>query len=188
MNFKIVQKILKFKNFNQNGFTLIELLLSIALVGIITSIVLILYKPSTNSENMKNESVKLISLIELAREEAIMQGREMGMRFTEDGYQFLDFDPRRELWSVRKNDHLLRERVIPAHFNHKLFLENKDISFTEKENNETKSEIQLSAPHIIFFSSGELSPFEYFIFNDDQTISVTGSFNGAVEIENNDIN
>ena len=74
MNFKIVQKILKFKNFNQNGFTLIELLVSIALVGIITSIVLILYKPSTNSENMKNESVKLISLIELAREEAIMQG------------------------------------------------------------------------------------------------------------------
>ena len=188
MNFKVAQKILKFKNYNQNGFTLIELIVSIALIGIITSIVLILYKSSTNSENMKNESVKLISLIELAREEAIMQGREMGMKFTEDGYQFLDFDPMRELWSVRKNDHLLRKRVIPAYLNHKLFLENKDISFSDKEMNDSKSEIQLSAPHIVFFSSGELTPFEYSIFDDNQTISVTGSFNGAIEINNNDIN
>ena len=65
MNFKIVQKILKFKNYNQNGFTLIELLVSIALVGIITSIVLILYKPSINSENItsrKNKPIRFLTL------------------------------------------------------------------------------------------------------------------------------
>jgi len=188
MYLNIAQKIQKYKNYNQNGFTLIELLVSIALIGIITSVVLILYRPSTNSENMKNESLKLISLIELAREEAIIQGREMGIKFTANGYQFLNFDPMLELWSVKKNDHLLRERAIPAYLNHKLFLENKEISFSDKKSNDTNSEIQLFAPHIIFFSSGELSPFEYFISDDDQTISVTGSINGAIEIKNNDIN
>ena len=77
------------KSSNLSGFTLIELLLVIAILGVITSISIFAINSAGRNDDLTIDARRLTSLIELSREEAIMQSRDYGIELLEDGYQFL---------------------------------------------------------------------------------------------------
>ena len=59
----------RIKTSNDCGFTLIELLVTIAIIGIIISISVLTLNSSLRNDHLHDEAKKLVSLIELAKEE-----------------------------------------------------------------------------------------------------------------------
>ncbi len=163
------------------GFTLIELLITIAIIGIVISISILTLNSSLQNDNLHKEVNKLVSLLELAKEEAIMQGRELGLEFTENGYQFLEYETILGTWSVKQNDHIFRKRKLSDELKYTLTIENKDIKITQKPDSK-KNKSKNYAPHVLVLSSGELSPFRYTLFQGMTKIIIEGNFNGTINI------
>ena len=119
MHKKLQVKIHSGINQLERGFTLIEILVTIAIIAVITSMSLILFNPPSD-QRLRDESSKLRSLIQMASDEAVLQGREIGVEFMQRGYRFLDFDPFLEIWNKREDDHIFRERyssgILNGHF------------------------------------------------------------------------
>ena len=63
----------------------------------------------------------------MASDEAVLQGREIGVEFMQRGYRFLDFDPFLEVWNKREDDHIFRERYFSEGINFEIKLENNEI-------------------------------------------------------------
>ena len=115
------------KSSNLSGFTLIELLLVIAILGVITSISIFAINSAGRNDDLTIDARRLTSLIELSREEAIMQSRDYGIELLEDGYQFLEYIPTLESWKITTNDNLFRERKFSPNIQYDLFIENNAI-------------------------------------------------------------
>lgn len=72
-----------------SGFTLIEVIIVFTLIGILSGVVMFNLSFDQSSKALKKETQKLLSLIQLAEEEAIFQGKDLGIEFYNDGYRFL---------------------------------------------------------------------------------------------------
>ena len=68
-----------------SGFSLIELLVVISVIGIITSMVLMSLGVLRDDRQLRVEARRISSLIELAQDEAVMQGREFGLEAPRGG-------------------------------------------------------------------------------------------------------
>jgi general secretion pathway protein H len=170
------------KSMNSSGFTLIELLLVIAILGVITSISIFVINTAS-----KNDASRLISLIELSREEAIMQSRDYGIEFLDDGYQFLEYIPDLESWKIIINDNLFRKRKFSPNIQYDLYIENKAIKITEEQKNskrDTNDNLNLErVPHTLILSSGDLNPFSLRLYkNLNSVIEISASLDGAINV------
>lgn len=78
----------------QSGFTLIELIIVIVIVGVIASLATI--NTSDNKQALlQTEAKRLQALFVLAQQEAVLQSRHLGLRFSQEGYQFYQMlDPK----------------------------------------------------------------------------------------------
>jgi len=175
MQKKLQVKIYSSNNYLARGFTLIELLVTIAIIAVITSMSLVLFNPPPN-QRLKNESSALQSLIQMASDEAVLQGREIGVEFMQRSYRFLDFDPFLEVWNTRENDHIFRERYFSEEINFEIKLENNDIEIKGKKENKLQSHF----PHIILFSSGEISPFLITLAGENAELMIEAKINGSI--------
>ena len=154
------------KSSNLSGFTLIELLLVIAILGVITSISIFAINSAGRNDDLTIDARRLTSLIELSREEAIMQSRDYGIELLEDGYQFLEYIPTLESWKITTNDNLFRERKFSPNIQYDLFIENNAIEINQKQidlNNIDELNLE-RVPHILILSSGDLNPFSLRLF------------------------
>ena len=175
------------KSMNSSGFTLIELLLVIAILGVITSISIFAINTASKNDDLKNDASRLISLIELSREEAIMQSRDYGIEFLDDGYQFLEYIPDLESWKIIINDNLFRKRKFSPNIQYDLYIENKAIKITEEQKNskrDTNDNLNLErVPHTLILSSGDLNPFSLRLYkNLNSVIEISASLDGAINV------
>src|SRR5580658_1401436 len=74
------------------GFTLIEILVVVAIIAIISVGVLLSVNLTGRDRDLETESNRLYTLFNYAREQAELQTREYGVRFDDDGYEFLTYD------------------------------------------------------------------------------------------------
>ena len=56
----------------------------------------------------------MLALLDYSREQAELRTREFGLLCTENGYQFVTFDPRKQLWVIVETDEALRPRELPG--------------------------------------------------------------------------
>lgn len=151
------------------GFTLIEVLVVVVIIAIATSIVLLSINVVGDERELEREARRLASLVELAVDEAELQGRDFGIEFIRQGYRFVEYDPYLDTWAEVIGDDLLRPRDLPADFEFSLVIEGKRIELAERaadtgsadDDDEPRGTLlDKYAPHSMILSSGDLSPFD----------------------------
>jgi general secretion pathway protein H len=160
----------------QAGFTLLELLVVMLIIGIIISFASLSIGQNT-SRVVQDEAERLQGLLRMASEEAVLQGRELALEFSRDGYRFLELNSKGD-WLPIEQDKLFRERPLPPVVHLHLLVEGVVANFDDKEH----------PPRILALSSGELTPFELELSIDDgESYQLQGQVDGKLQLIRDDV-
>jgi general secretion pathway protein H len=89
------------------GFTLLELLIVLVIAGILLGMIAFNAMPGER-QALQNEAQRLASLMQLARDEAIVRNRPIAFEAEGERYRFLIRDGQK--WTAVTEDEMLRER------------------------------------------------------------------------------
>ena len=170
------------------GFTLLELMVVLVLMGIIFSFAVLSLRGTDISDLMEQETRRLAALLELASDEAILQGEELAINFEDDGYEFLVLQE--NSWRSPGDDGLLKAYSLPAEIELRLEVEGEppelnNLAALEDGGNEDDEEEENLTPQVFILSSGEMTPFSvtFRSFQSDYRYHLTVSLLGEVSWE-----
>lgn len=179
------------------GFTLIELLVTLVVIGIAVGLVLL--NPNVVRDRSLPEAAltDLAAQVALARDEAALQGRNFGVRFYPDGYEFLDLDPDTGAWTTITGDELLARTTFDEDLLPSLIVEDRRIELEPPIEADEDEEEQLidafgnvieraaEVPQILILSSGEVTPFEFELemIGSDDYMRLEADFFGDMEMK-----
>jgi general secretion pathway protein H len=168
-----------------SGFTLLEVLVVIVIIGILTSIAVVSIHVLGGDHEMDQEVARLAAVLGQAREEAILQGRDLGLRLDEYGYDFLRYDSRLERWTIISDDPLLRARGLPEGVSLTLRLESRDVTLPSRAE---PREGESPRPQVVVQASGDLVPFEVVLrrAGTEEVRRVAGSADGSIRTSKGD--
>lgn len=173
-----------------HGFTLIEILVVVVIVATIVGTVVLSMGLVGDDRELETERNRIASLIEVAQDEAMMQGREFGIEFMQTAYRFVEFDPFTFQWSEVPGDELFRLRELPEEMEFDLFIEGQRITleldpqqFSDTDDDDASTQLEDYEPHLFVFSSGEATPFELRLRRgiNDQELVMRGDIFGDIE-------
>ena len=136
------------------GFTLLELLVVLVLIGIIVSFAVLSIGDGGRQERLKQEAQRVHALFALASEEAVLRSLELGVIVQRQGYRFVVYDG--EAWQPLGGDDMFRDRSLPETLEVSLFMEGLPVDLEPRPAKDSAD----IAPQLLFFSSGERTPFE----------------------------
>jgi len=178
-----------------NGFTLIEVLVVVTIIGIISAVVVLSVGNLGDDRELQTEARRITSLIEMASDEATLQGRDFGLELLQSGYRFVEYDALTGQWSEVFGDELMRLRQLAQDTEFDLFLEDRrvllDIDAADSAQNDAADDNYLSEaylPHILILSSGDITPFRLEIVRntDRSSVSLGVSANGEITVGTDD--
>ncbi len=157
---------------NQVGFTLLEILVVLILLGIILSVAVLSVGGSKERE-IEQEVQRMVQLIHLAKEEAILNQQELAVKFSPNAYEFLRLED--ENWIPYTDNRLFYQREFGEEYELRLLQDGISVSLQEED-----------AGRILLLSSGEMTPFElYFgLFNSESRYHLIGNALGEITVEN----
>ncbi len=159
------------------GFTLIEILVAILIIAIMMSAAMLSFNTSSGEESIRDEARRFMSLVQLAQDDAIMQGRDFGLDFAIDGYRFVEYDPYSTQWAETLNDNYMQYWTLPEGLEFELYLEDQRVLLDPElevidNSNASDRPDESYAPHLLIFSSGDSTPFELHLLNRDFDLRV----------------
>ncbi|MFK7955890.1 MAG: type II secretion system minor pseudopilin GspH [Lysobacterales bacterium] len=153
------------------GFTLLELLVVTVILAIVASTLMLSAGLAGPQAKASNARQALVYLVNQHCDEAVLLGREGGVRMAPDGYDFHWWDG--EQWQAREE-----KLFVPRLLEPPLELE---LTWNEALNEDA------DLPQIVCDSSGEITPFSASLVIDDARFMVTVDDDGrlaAVDADN----
>jgi len=123
----------------------------IAMMAILTAFV-VPYLPGDRAELMQKELDRFQSKVVYAQTQAILQSQDLGLIVDEESYKFVQ---RVKTGWAAFDEEPLQSQKIEEFFKHRVLIEG--VEFIP----EISDDPGLIKPSILFFSSGEMSPFKY---------------------------
>ena len=165
-----------------SGFTLLELLVVVVIIGILTGMAVVSVNVLGGDHEMEREARRLGAIVTQVRDEAMLLGRDVGLRFDAAGYDFLSLDRRTERWRLADGDPLLRERRLPEGLELALRLEDREVKLAARQ---APTEREPVAPQVLLQASGELLPFvvELQRAGTDVRMRVRGNVDGSIVVQ-----
>lgn len=133
------------------GFTLIEILVVLVVVGLLAAIAVVNLGGGQERRQLENEVRELYLLMQTASEQAVVNNQELGLILTDDGYRFVIYSDKDDDW-VAQGERLFSPRTWPGWLVTTPIIDNDLPRLARSE--------QVTRPDIVFFSSGEITPFE----------------------------
>ena len=173
------------------GFTLLELMVVLVIIGIIFTFAMLSLRGDDLGELMEQETQRMVTLLELASDEAVLRGEELAVLFSEDGYEFLVLYE--DLWRRTEEDGLLKAYTLPADIELRLEIEGEPPILTasaaedEEVADEEEDEEEILQPQVFILSSGEMTPFTVILMSPQSrlryhlTASLLGTMSWEVE-------
>lgn len=161
-----------------SGFTLLEILVVVVVISIFFLAFSLSINLTGRDRGLEKEIDRLVALVDLAAEEAVLQGREYGVWFDRESYEFFVLSPDTRTWISAREDEYFRPRQLEEDLEFKLWLEGRQVVLGDPLNPEDPR------PHIMILSSGELTPFELHLeraFTDDSYV-YKGEADGKTEV------
>ena len=172
------------------GFTLIELLVVVIIIATVISIALLSMSLVGDDRELDTERKRLATLIEVAQDEAMMQGREFGLELMTSTYRFVEFDPFAGQWGEIAYDEIFGSRSLPEGMEFELYVDDKRVvldanpqQFEDPDDTDMSISIDTFAPHVFIYSSGESSAYEIRLRRPqfDQQLVMRGDILGDIE-------
>lgn len=153
------------------GFTLIEMMVVVVIIGIMINYAMLSFRSSSPSDQLNTEANRLKSLLEVAKEEALLRSSLIGVDILKDGYGFLRLDNGN--WQ-QMDDTMFRNRTLPD-----------DVHLVLIEGQPPGDDKEKRTPEIILLNSGEMTPFDLKItsLNTDDYYRLTGSETGELTLD-----
>jgi len=192
------------------GFTLLEVLVVVFLIGIVLSLA-VLSVGHNEDRVLKDEARRLAALLELARQESIVESLEMALAIDDRSYSFQMFDGQN--WLPVADDPILRARELPDEMELEVEIEGQLAEMMKKaadataaaqakqdepaadgketaadENADRKraerDKADKNVMRIFLLSSGEMTPFEIIVryANREDGYTVTGNAIGEIAV------
>lgn len=174
-----------------SGFTLIEVLVVVVIIGIVSAIVVLGLGNLGDDRELQTEARRITSLIEMASDEATLQGRDFGLELLQRGYRFVEHDPLTGRWIEVFGDDLMRPRQLAQDTEFELFLEDRrillEIDAADAEQDDDSDDSGLTEdylPHVLILASGDITPFNLEIIrNTDRTsVALSASASGEIKV------
>lgn len=162
-----------------SGFTLIELLVVVLILGILMGSAVISIDLGGDQRALQAFGQRLIQRIDLARDRAIQNNQEWGMRVAADDYFFVAFDEEQRQWFAQQQapftpDIPPRPVIFQLQVHDQFGVDSDAGMFTPRDgqNNGSKApgssrSLMQRTPDLVFFSSGETMPFDLEVVIED---------------------
>ena len=139
------------------GFTLIEILVVLVIVSVMTGMVIVRFPSLTTAGDYERESERLIVVLGMASEEAIISGRELGFDIEDNAYKFSVFDENEARW-IALQQLPFETHKVDSNIGLDMIIEDKTVQIDTKEDERSGN------PEVLIFSSGEVTPFDLTVF------------------------
>lgn len=127
------------------GFTLIEILVILLIVTVMVGIAVPRLPAFVDTADFDLEARRLELLLNMARNEAVLDSVEYGFDLTDDGYEFLRYDDATESWRQQPSPY--QPRKLPEELSLNLRISSSDFQLQGE-----------GLPQVLILSSGETTP------------------------------
>lgn len=165
------------------GFSLLELLVVLVILSIMAATAVLSLGDFGGDDRVDQEARRLLALMQLSSDEALLQGRDVGVYLEEDRYRFMLYSRDSLTWVPLDTDQTFRERILPEGLFFALVVEDQEVVLEPTDDDDEALE-----PQIAIFSSGESTVFELYLgreFSDEQII-IEGVGDGTLELIRDD--
>ena len=150
------------------GFSLVEIMVVVVIVGILAAAIVPRFNFDTSEERLREEIRRFDVLLSMAWEQAIIEGRSVGVEIEREAYTFYVYDPLDRQWYNLENDSLLKRRELPEGTYFDLRMEDQEIELaTGDEDDEDDDDLDEVVPQVLLLASGEATPFSIYVESDD---------------------
>lgn len=172
---------------NARGFTLIEVLVVMVLMALLTAAAMTTLNYAFRNDGAETEARRIAALSRLAAEEALLTGREYGLRIDDDRLRFFLFEDEVGQWQPLDEDNTFRPRPLPEDLDFDLVLEGQAVMLGQGAEDDKESDNDDNAPEppqLMFFSSGQITPFTLTVSEaDGETWIIEGDLLGRLEVK-----
>lgn len=168
---------------HSRGFTLLEVLVVLVLIGIIVTFAVLSMGDAGQQQRLHDEAQRLSSLLQMARDEAILQSSEIAVSFSVHGYQFerLTEDTTKPdakpTWQVIQDDAVFRPRKVEDPFSVSLSMDGLTVDLARADKDKPA--------RVYVYSSGEMTPFQVTLIDTIEGIAfrINASAEGELSVE-----
>ncbi|WP_227545848.1 type II secretion system minor pseudopilin GspH [Marinobacter fonticola] len=136
------------------GFTLIEIMVVMVVVGLLAVIAVVNMGGGAQQRELENAAREMFLLMQTASEQAVLNNQEMGLVVDDESYRFVAYNGLEQIWEPQ-GERLFAKRQVPEWM--ALTYQTEDDLPTLPGGGEDDDAPQ---PDLVFFSSGEMTPFE----------------------------
>lgn len=156
-----------------------EILVVLVIVALASAVILMSTSNMSPSKSIQRLANQLHSYLTVVQEQAILKPGIFGLFMSDEGYTVLELNTEANTWDVPEGSHanFWRPKIIARDVEIELTVNSRPTVVPQDLS-------QVTAPQIVFLPSGEITPFNMIIRNDDKTniYRLKGNFAGTLVV------